>query len=134
MILSSLSFPGINDREEEIAAAFKKTFEWVYDNSETGGLLSWLNHGSGIFWINGKAASGKSTLMKFIFSDPRLRLYLKRSAPQARHVVASFFFHDRGTEIQKSYEGLLRSIIYQVASQARDLIPTLFPLLQGSTA
>jgi hypothetical protein len=128
VILSSLSFPGINDREDEIAAAFKKTFEWVYDNSENRGLLSWLNHGSGIFWIKGKAASGKSTLMKFILSDPRLRRSLKRSAPQARHVVASFFFHDRGTEIQKSYEGLLRSIIHQVASQAGYLIPTLFPL------
>lgn len=127
MVLSSLSFPGINEREEEIPTAFKKTFGWVYDDAEPGGFLNWLSHGSGIFWINGKAASGKSTLMKFILSDDNLRRHLELSAPGSQHVVASFFFHDRGTPIQKSYDGLLRSILYQVASQSRYLISVLFP-------
>lgn len=32
-------------------------------------IAEWLESGSGVYWISGKAGSGKSTLMKHLFWD-----------------------------------------------------------------
>lgn len=33
-------------------------------------FVAWLEEGDGLYWIAGKAGSGKSTLMKYIASHP----------------------------------------------------------------
>ncbi len=75
-ILENLSFNSMRDREEEVAEAHRKTFEWIYadEGSKKVGsnFLQWLNDDNeGIYWINGKAGSGKSTLMRFIHDNKR---------------------------------------------------------------
>lgn len=71
-IFASLRAPERDHRLETIDARLGHTFDWAYDDSSTqAGLSKWLQKDSGIFWINGKPASGKSTLMKFLYTDPR---------------------------------------------------------------
>src|ERR1700733_6219681 len=65
-------------------------------------FVSWLrDHSQPVFWISGKAGSGKSTLMKYIRRDERTRRYLSDWALGANVVLASFFFFERGNELQK---------------------------------
>ena len=72
-ILDSLSNMGMTARYEKIADAHAKTFEWIFQDytyawgSHYGDTFTeWLSRGNGIFWVTGKAGSGKSTLMKFL--------------------------------------------------------------------
>ena len=65
----SLHYDRMRARQENIIDAHAQTFEWVLDPHQlSSGLdskdsfLEWLTNGNGIFWITGKAGSGKSTL------------------------------------------------------------------------
>jgi NACHT domain len=82
-----------------------------------------------IFWINGKAGSGKSTLMKYITDNPLALDILKVWQTWRKLIFAGFFFHNRGNMMQKSQVGLLRSILYQVLSEAQELIPVVWATL-----
>lgn len=128
-ILSSLRAPERDRRLEQINQRIGDTFNWAYDDSSVG-LTKWLQKGTGIFWINGKPASGKSTLMKYLHQDPRTHELLRARGLQsrARLTIASFFFHHRGTLMQKSFEGLLRSLVTQILEQERPLFRLLYPI------
>jgi hypothetical protein len=71
-ILETLRFPAMGDRFEEIAENHQRTFQWMLRDTEACGVQSWsdfvrwLREGTGIYWVNGKAGSRKSTLMKYI--------------------------------------------------------------------
>lgn len=69
-----------------------------------------------MFWIKGKPGCGKSTLMKYIFEDNRTRIHLHTDQIRRSDAVclAGFFFYARGTSVQKSLIGLLRSILIQI--------------------
>ena len=130
-ILDSLTFRSIEDRHDEIAERHKETFEWIYEESQAdekrwGGFVKWLREGNGTFWIAGKAGSGKSTLMKYLYNDPRTGELLKFWAGNLPLLVTSFFFWSVGTDLQKSMIGLLRSLLYQVVRDYKALIPILF--------
>lgn len=129
-ILSSLRAPERDRRLEQINQQLGETFNWAYDDSSVG-LSEWLQKGTGIFWINGKPASGKSTLMKYLHQDPRTHELLRAGGWQsrARLTTASFFFHYRGTNMQKSFEGLLRSLVSQILEQESTLLGLLYPIL-----
>ena len=81
-ILESLSFKSMTDREEEVAEAHANTFDWIFADIATGGtggagsskrdsekvsqrfgheFTKWLETDAlgGIYWINGKAGSGR---------------------------------------------------------------------------
>ncbi|TGJ80302.1 hypothetical protein E0Z10_g8461 [Xylaria hypoxylon] len=71
--LESLYFSKIKARQRKIESVHSKTFGWIFrssvgDESKTLSFEQWLREGCGTFWIQGKAGSGKSTLMKFICS------------------------------------------------------------------
>jgi len=50
---------------------------------------------------------------------------MHRWNPATRKVRVSFFFHYRGTAIQKSFEGLLRRIVSQLLAAEPELLPIL---------
>jgi chromosomal replication initiation ATPase DnaA len=79
------------------------------------------------FFINGKAGSGKSTLMKFICDDARTKNALKRWAGANELVTLQFFFWNLGTNVQKSHAGLLRGLLHAALEQNPELIPAVFP-------
>jgi len=108
-----------------VREAYEKTFDWLYDPSVVS-FSDWLRNSSDsigrLYWIQGKPGSGKSTLMKYAMKDPRtLELLGKESQPQWTFVA--FFFHDRGSTIQKSLVGMLQEILDSILKQLPKLRP-----------
>ena len=84
-MLESLHFSGIWARQKSIAIAHSATYEWIFESEREKddshlGFMQWLMSQNGIFWINGKAGSGKSTLMKFVANHPQTMQGLQRWA------------------------------------------------------
>lgn len=92
-------------------------------------FLTWLNSGSQIFHISGKAGSGKSTLMKFLADSPRVQHELEHWTGGKRLILSRFFFWNSGDKLQMSLEGLYRSLLFETCIQCPDLIPRTFPTL-----
>ena len=133
-ILESLQYKRMTARYEKIVEAHAETFEWIYDESTLSQhgepqhhFLQWLESGDGLFWISGKAGSGKSTLMRFITKHLKTRLALSRWASDQQLITAGFYFWHAGTVLQKSQEGLLQSLLYETFSQCPELIPDVLP-------
>jgi hypothetical protein len=68
-ILHQLRYPAMTSRYEDVIEAHPKTFEWAFCDSTAeqcswSNLSQWLRQGNSVYWICGKAGSGKSTLMK----------------------------------------------------------------------
>ncbi|PQE29503.1 Vegetative incompatibility HET-E-1 protein [Rutstroemia sp. NJR-2017a WRK4] len=146
-ILRQLIFPAMHNREDSIHDAVEGTFEWILDadQSEESAkvkhnaqsnlqartrelYINWLREGHGIFHVSGKAGSGKSTLMRLLASHPRTKQQLEVWAGNKTLGVARFFFWESsGDPLQKSLQGLYRSILFEILSQCPDLIPHVFP-------
>ena len=126
-ILESLRYQRMEARQERIIDAHAQTFEWIFDSSSQlphkGNFLEWLTNGNDIFWITGKAGSGKSTLMKFLSHHQSSRSALQRWADESELITATFYFWHAGTELQKSQEGLLQSLLHEVFSQCPEIMP-----------
>ncbi|KAI4246125.1 MAG: hypothetical protein L6R40_002077 [Gallowayella cf. fulva] len=125
-LLENLKFPEIDFRQQQIADAYHDTFEFIFDDSgEQLGVWSnfvdWLRSDDTLYWIIGKAGSGKSTLMNFICCDERLKSYLCQAKRQrdstSMPLVLTFFFWNAGNFMQKSARGLLQSLLYQIFDQ-----------------
>jgi hypothetical protein len=122
-ILESLRFEEIKLREEQIHPAHAKTFTWIFEDNATP-FKRWLTSDDGIFWVNGKAGSGKSTLMKFLANHAETRNILRQWSSGVGLIVASFYFWTAGRDAQKSQLGLMKSLLYQIFRQCPDLIPS----------
>ncbi|KAI1422042.1 hypothetical protein F5Y12DRAFT_717778 [Xylaria sp. FL1777] len=125
-IIESFYFDKFTSREEKVPDAHAKTFEWVFrgvlpDGTTKIGFPSWLKSGNGIFWVRGKAGSGKSTLMKFISHHPTTLQYLRCWSGSQQLIMGRFYFWNSGTDLQKSQEGLLRSLIFEILRQCPEL-------------
>ena len=122
-ILRSLKFPLMNDRYDRVEDAYAETFDWIFrkPNPHTqpwNDFSEWLSYGDGICWINGKAGSGKSTLMRYIYEDPRTpALLLHWVCPSITLLTIGFFFWKSGVSEQASQLGLLRSLLYAILSR-----------------
>jgi hypothetical protein len=125
-VLKSLQFPRMHDRHSTIHERHQQTFSWIFEASASP-FKTWLAEGNGAFWVSGKAGSGKSTLMKYIYNSPRTTTLLQKWAGTRQLITASFFFWNTGTEMQKSQEGLLQSILYEILRHEPELIPVVLP-------
>ena len=76
-----------------------------------------------LYWIHGKAGSGKSTLMKFLYDDRRMDALLRTWAGELPLVVVGHFFWNSGDILQMSQKGLLRVLLYEVLRKHPKLIP-----------
>ncbi|KAK4222132.1 hypothetical protein QBC38DRAFT_100666 [Podospora fimiseda] len=132
-VLDCLHFRQIRDRVESIPKAHAETFQWIFDhpkeNLRWDSFPDWLQRGEGCYWINGKAGSGKSTLMKFVWGHPDGLTHLAKWAADGPLLTASFFFWYLGSPLQKSETGLLRSLLHDILAQQPGLIPTIMPEL-----
>ena len=113
--LNSLKFHQIDSRHANIKPAHAQSCKWLLNKSE---YKDWLNpykveDHNGILWIKGKPAAGKSTIMKFAYSK------FKRTTKDA--VVISFYFNARGEGLEKTVEGMYRSLLFQLLSNAPEL-------------
>lgn len=71
--------------------------------------------------------------MKYVYENGKTREDLSQWADGKDLVLTGYFFFDRGDKDQKSREGMLRSILHQVLSTRRDLIPRVFSQFFGNT-
>ncbi|KXJ86445.1 hypothetical protein Micbo1qcDRAFT_219444, partial [Microdochium bolleyi] len=109
-ILESLDFNESNVRRSTIKSAYAETCEWFLSNQD---FKDWLDMTKfddhhGMFWIKGKPGAGKSTLMKFALD------HFQRKKDS---IVISFFFNARGNQLEKSVQGMYRSLLVQLLRQ-----------------
>lgn len=137
-ITNSLIFPGMALRDERISPAYPDTFNWLFDppperertaymeEEQARAFIKWCRSSTDeAFWITGKPASGKSTLMKFISAHPALHSQLEIGTSHFHR--ATFYFWGPGSRMQKSLEGLLMALLHQLLSQRPDLCEIVAP-------
>ncbi|KAI1426039.1 hypothetical protein F5Y12DRAFT_713695 [Xylaria sp. FL1777] len=113
LIMNSLSFEKIYDRHSNIKSAYGKTCAWLLSHPD---YIGWLTPAEfpqhhGFLWIYGKPGAGKSTLMKYIYTR----------ALESTDITISFFFNARGDGLEKSTEGMYRSLLFQLLEKLPDL-------------
>ncbi|KAG8534407.1 uncharacterized protein KY384_001252 [Bacidia gigantensis] len=137
-VLDHLQFRQMNTRIQDVAPAHKDTFQWLFDENIArrpwSSFLDWLQSGSGCYWINGKAASGKTTLMKFILSHPMTKVALATWSGGEQVLIPSFFFWNAGILLQKAQVGLYRATLFEVLSCHKEIIFKIFPELYHEEA
>ena len=111
-------------RVDQVGKPHEGTFNWLFDPEV--GFQRWLSGpqqaGTPIFfWIQGKPGSGKSTLMKYALAEKKTLEFLALADPGNWHLVP-FFFHDRGSSIQKSVTGLLQELLYRLVEEDEKLL------------
>lgn len=141
--LQSLQFEELRRRWTNVVSAHDQTFEWIFEDHATAengstslGFKEWLLNRNGHFWLEGKAGSGKSTLMKFICAHPQTEKLLATWAASAnkRLAMSKYFFWHSGSQLEKSQEGLLRSLLFGILSKCPDLIPIVRPDVSATLA
>ena len=100
----------MNDRFHEIRSPASDTCAWLLKHHT---YQVWMEQQTDLLCIKGKPGAGKSTLMKFA---------VEKETSQ-RPVLASFFFHSRGTELQKTPLGLYQSLLHQLLLQVPSIRP-----------
>ena len=122
--LESLGNSERRHRVDQVGNPYEGTFKWLFDPQV--GFLGWLSGQQqadtpDLFWIQGKPGSGKSTLMKYALAEKKTRELLALADPGTWHLVP-FFFHDRGSSIQKSVIGLLQELLYRLVEANEKLL------------
>lgn len=132
-LLNTLAFTEMNDRYEAILGAHEMTFDWIFRDPSIGAkpwsnFNDWLrSEDAEIYWISGRAGSGKSTLMKYISEHPQTHQNLSHWAGTMPYITAGFFFWNSGAVQQRTQAGLLRKLLYEILRQRKDLIPLVMP-------
>jgi NACHT domain len=143
-----LCYSGMDDRERTITHAFSGTFRWIFEDAmpnqcRWANFKDWLESDHKLYWITGKAGSGKSTLMKYIcgYQDNRTVIYdgqeninslrctrfLRTWAKDCQLIMPTFFFWNSGQPLQMKQTGLFQSLLVQILTHAPQLIPTVSP-------
>ncbi|KAL1587052.1 hypothetical protein WHR41_04206 [Cladosporium halotolerans] len=124
----------MNDRRDRLNSAERGTFDWalaegdvevvahrdiVFGRAYTQttkidvSFTQWLEgEAEGLFCFMGKPGSGKSTLMKYIATNPKVDQALDSWAKGKPPIRAEHFFWILGGPVQKSREGLLRHLLH----------------------
>lgn len=110
--LQSLAFRDMDFRFHDVHQAKSGTCNWVLQDEVYAG---WYSSPRGLLWINGKPGSGKSTALKYILRHMKII-----RPPDHKILYLTFFFHGRGSELQRTLQGLFRSLMHQLLSQAPD--------------
>ncbi|KAF4553331.1 Hypothetical protein D9617_7g030580 [Elsinoe fawcettii] len=136
-VLRSLRFPRMFYRRDMIEKAHEATFRWVFElvyEQPWDPFPKWLSdiEDKRPYWISGKPGAGKSTLVNFIDKYRDLKSLLKFSMPDVIvHVISHYLWLAGPTTKEKSIEGILRSLLFQVISKVSDM-PNLADLLRDS--
>lgn len=147
-ILELLNFRIRLHRQRGISETYQDTYSWIFCDPQQhqkswSNFAEWLESGTGIYWIEGKAGCGKSTLMKYIATHAKTTDGLNRWAghdqrnppidkPSKRMMTASYYFWLAGSQLEKDQEGLMRSLLHQILTARRDFISKAFPELYES--
>ncbi|KAF4999065.1 hypothetical protein FDECE_11624 [Fusarium decemcellulare] len=140
MILEGFRFNTMDDRFEGIQPAHRDTFSWIFapmddEAALASSFVQWLTSADDMYWISGKPGSGKSTLMKYLSTHEDTKKLLSDWAGENFLIVADFFFWNAGkNSLQRSQQGLLRSLIYQILRRCPELAHQIYPETDYSQA
>lgn len=110
----------MNRRRLNIESAEPHTFEWIFTENATG-FPEWLKDDGSLLWIKGNPAAGKSTLLKYAYEHDNT-LDILKSRWNVNAAIASFFFYDETNTPQwRSFDGLLRSLLYELLRSVPEL-------------
>lgn len=138
-ILEALEFDGMNSRKRTVEEAMGDTFRWCVTDDRVPedhpklamSFKTWMSDGYGIFHITGKPGSGKSTLMKLIDDSDESHQHLLRWAFRHDHrLIRARFYAWRAADrnrLQNQKEGLLRTLLHQILSEAPEFAKETFP-------
>ena len=142
-VVQSLFYPDIFSRQEQVDHDFdgiEDSYQWIFDEPRTrkarrheqgptkeivpywDDFSMWLKSGHGSYWINGKAGSGKSSLMSYVCQNNRRLDLLKQWSLDRILLTPTYFFWAAGSTMQNTVEGLLRSLIYQMLVECHELV------------
>ena len=83
--------------------------------------MDWLSSREALYWISGKPGSGKSTLVDYLVGHDRTKRHLQLHNHMS-WIITHFFFDFRGGKsINNNFEGLLRSLLYQLIESVPQL-------------
>ncbi|KAK1847161.1 hypothetical protein CCHR01_10206 [Colletotrichum chrysophilum] len=139
-MIESLHFKMIEARHRSIMEPYESTFTWILEDvagtqpSRPVEFVRWLRSRSGAFLLRGKAGSGKSTMMKYIFDHSQTRKLLKEWAGKKRLVMAKHFFWRTGNKLQRSIVGLLRTLLFEILRAQPDFTVHVLESLEITTA
>ena len=116
-------------RAQQISSAVPKTYQWMLRPLQHTTLTwdcfaNWFNDVSSqqqLYWIHGKPDSGKSTLMNYICENEQTRELLRQWSGRKKLLTPTFFFWNAGSDQQKSVDGMLRSLLYQILEEVHEL-------------
>ncbi|KAF7561149.1 hypothetical protein G7046_g2983 [Stylonectria norvegica] len=116
-LLNSFKFPAMNERRNQVAENYESTFRWIHEENPSSSkswdsFPKWLNSNDPIYWISGKAGSGKTTLTKYLLNHQSTRSLLELWKPDV--IVISHFLWRPGNAMQRNIKGFLCSVIYQL--------------------
>ncbi|KAJ0426585.1 hypothetical protein BJY00DRAFT_298137 [Aspergillus carlsbadensis] len=119
----SLGFEQLDSRHRTVRMAHSKTCQWILTCPEYKDWLDpkLLDQHHGFLWIKGKPGAGKSTIMKFAFTQAQ---------ELANATTISFFFNARGEALERTVVGMLRALLYQLLDHLPglhsifDMLPT----------
>ncbi|KAF2482938.1 hypothetical protein BDY17DRAFT_251114, partial [Neohortaea acidophila] len=131
-IVDSLAFPEMQSRYQAITDHHSRTFEWMFSDTDSQ-YHKWLHAQSSIFWVCGEAGSGKSTLMRYLRGEFESRALLETWAGDRQLMLAAHYFWIPGSPLQKSLEGMLRTLLHQLLKDQSDLLPTACPARWAQT-
>lgn len=111
----ALRFEEMDLRRITIKLAHGNTCQWFFDSPEYRKWRdnSFLPEHHGFLWLRGKPGAGKSTLMKHVVRHADVEF------PDCLRI--SFFFNAKGAELEKSIQGMYRSLLCQLLTQSPDL-------------
>ncbi|EGU75419.1 hypothetical protein FOXB_14068, partial [Fusarium oxysporum f. sp. conglutinans Fo5176] len=112
----------MNSRSLDIDAAAEGTCDWLLQHPT---FTTWASCNRDLLWIKGKPGSGKSTLLRYVL-DHIIEIPNTRKGA----LIVSFFFHGRGSELQKTPMGLFRSLLYQLLRQVPEALTYIMDTFQ----
>lgn len=157
-LLKSLKFDSMGERLDQIKVAFEGTYGWIIQGFESapdrtrgdlaGESLSpicphrtkklswscfpcWLESPKNkLYWVQGKAGSGKSTLMKFLVTNLPL-LYPQKEGGDKDPLILSHFLWAAGSPLQRNLRGILLNLLYQLLSDNQHVLDPVLNTIPG---
>jgi hypothetical protein len=110
VVREALNFEERSQRRLNIQKQTAQTCEWLLVHPV---YRTWTQSPGSLLWIKGKPGTGKSTLVKFADTSAVEDM-------SSDGIIVSFYFNARGTNLEKSTEGLYRSVLCQLMDEVNE--------------
>lgn len=102
----------LSDMDSQLSENTQDSDAETTDEPDFDSFADWLESDSNVFWVSGKPASGKSSLMKVLAFNHRTVDRLKIWQSNVR--ILAHFFWKPGQLLLRNVEGMALSLLYQV--------------------